>query len=180
MADIMTFEELKGPIKNKKIAWLGDGNNVVYSLIEAAVKFDFQLVIASPKILRPDKKILKWAKNKNAKIFVTQDPQEAINLADCVMTDKWISMNDKSNKKQDLLRVTDSLGRKQEQSIKKLRKSRDEKKTQYALSKMQKAAESDKNLMPFIIDAVQAYATTGEISNTFREVFGQYRPREVF
>ena len=84
--------------------------------------------------------------------------------------------DDKSNKKQDLLRVTDSLGRKQEQSIKKLRKSRDEKKTQYALSKMQKAAESDKNLMPFIIDAVQAYATTGEISNTFREVFGQYRP----
>jgi len=88
--------------------------------------------------------------------------------------------DDKSNKKQDLLRVTDSLGRKQEKVIKELRKSRDEKKTQYALSKMQKAAESDKNLMPFIIDAVQAYATTGEISNTFREVFGQYRPREVF
>ena len=88
--------------------------------------------------------------------------------------------DDKSNKKQDLLRVTDSLGKKQEKSIKELRKSRDEKKTQYALSKMQKAAESDKNLMPFIIDAVQAYATTGEISNTFREVFGQYRPREVF
>ena len=45
---------------------------------------------------------------------------------------------------------------------------------------MQKAAETDKNLMPFILDAVEAYATTGEISNTFREVFGQYRPREVF
>ena len=88
--------------------------------------------------------------------------------------------DDKSNKKQDLLRVTDSLGRKQEKAIKELRKSRDEKKTQYALSKMQRASESDKNLMPFIIDAVQAYATTGEISNTFREVFGQYRPREVF
>ncbi len=88
--------------------------------------------------------------------------------------------DDKSNKKQDLLRVSDSLGRKQEKAIKELRKSRDEKKTQYALSKMQKAAESDKNLMPFIIDAVQAYAATGEISNTFREVFGQYRPREVF
>jgi len=47
-------------------------------------------------------------------------------------------------------------------------------------SKMQRAAETDKNLMPFILDAVQAYATTGEISNTFREVFGQYRPKEVF
>ena len=48
MSDIMTFEELRGPIKNKKITWLGDGNNVVYSLIEAAVQFDFELRIASP------------------------------------------------------------------------------------------------------------------------------------
>ena len=59
MSDIMTFEELKGPIKNKKIAWLGDGNNVVYSLIEAAVQFEFQLCIACPKGYEPDKKILK-------------------------------------------------------------------------------------------------------------------------
>ena len=62
--------------------------------------FNFELAIASPKKFQPDKKILKWAKNKNTKIFITQDPKEAINLADCVMTDKWISMNDKSNKKQ--------------------------------------------------------------------------------
>ena len=52
MSDIMTFEELKGPIKNKKIAWLGDGNNIAYSLIEAAVQFDFELNIASPKRIR--------------------------------------------------------------------------------------------------------------------------------
>ena len=100
MADVMTFEELKGPVKNRKIAWLGDGNNVAYSLIEASVKFDFDLAIASPKKLLPDKKILKWAENKNKKILITQDPKEAVNLADCVMTDKWISMSDKSNKKQ--------------------------------------------------------------------------------
>ena len=99
MADIMTFEELKGPIENRKIAWLGDGNNVVYSLIEASVKFNFTLSIASPKNFQPDKEILKWAKNKNAKIFITKNPKEAVNLADCVMTDKWISMSDKSNKK---------------------------------------------------------------------------------
>ena len=99
MADIMTFEETKGPIKNKKIAWLGDGNNVVYSLIEASVKFDFELAIASPKYFEPDKKILKWAKDKKAKILITKDPNEAASLADCVMTDKWISMGDKSNKK---------------------------------------------------------------------------------
>ena len=98
LSDILTFEELKGPIANKKIAWLGDGNNIVYSLIEAAVKFNFSLSIACPKKCSPDKKIVKWAKKNNAKILITKDPKEAISLADCVMTDKWISMNDKVNK----------------------------------------------------------------------------------
>ena len=99
MSDIMTFEELKGPIKNKKIAWLGDGNNIVYSLIEAAVKFDFQLSIACPKKLSPNNKIIKWAKNKKARLVITKDPAEAANAADCVMTDKWTSMGDEKNKK---------------------------------------------------------------------------------
>ena len=98
MSDIMTFEELKGPIKNKKIAWLGDGNNIVYSLIEASVQFEFQLSIATPKKFMPDKKIIKWAQNKKAEIIITKNPKEAVSLADCVMTDKWISMGDKSNK----------------------------------------------------------------------------------
>ena len=99
MSDIMTFEELKGPITNKKIAWLGDGNNVVYSLIEASTQFNFELVIACPQQLTPNKKILKWAKSKKAKILITNDPNKAASLADCVMTDKWISMGDKVNKK---------------------------------------------------------------------------------
>ena len=99
MSDIMTFEELKGPIINKKIAWLGDGNNIVYSLIEASVQFDFQLAIACPKKFQPNKKIVKWAKSKKAKILITKNPKEAVNQADCVMTDKWISMGDKLNKK---------------------------------------------------------------------------------
>ena len=99
MSDVMTFEELKGPIANKKIAWLGDGNNIVYSLIEASVQFNFELAIACPKKLTPNKKILKWAKNKKAKIFITNDPNKAASSADCVMTDKWISMGDKANKK---------------------------------------------------------------------------------
>ena len=98
MSDIMTFEELKGPITNKKIVWLGDGNNVVYSLIEAAVQFNFELAIACPKKLKPDNKIVKWAQNKGAKILITEDLKEAVNSADCVMTDKWISMGDKVNK----------------------------------------------------------------------------------
>ncbi len=98
MSDIMTFEELKGPIKNKKIAWLGDGNNIVYSLIEAAVKFDFELRIASPKEYEPNKNILQWAKKNNGKILLTKDPFLAAKSVDCVMTDKWISMGEKANK----------------------------------------------------------------------------------
>jgi len=98
MSDIMTFEELKGKITNKKIAWIGDGNNVVYSLIEASVQFNFQLTIASPKKFRPNKQIFKWAKDKKANVLITKNPEEAAILADCVMTDKWISMNDKSDK----------------------------------------------------------------------------------
>ena len=98
MADIMTYEELRGPIKNKKITWLGDGNNVVYSLIEAAVQFEFQLSIACPKGYEPNKKILQWAKKNNGNILITKNPLEASNNADCIMTDKWISMGEKINK----------------------------------------------------------------------------------
>jgi len=95
----MTYEELRGSIANKKIAWLGDGNNVVYSLIEAAVQFDFQLAIACPKKLEPNKKIVKWAKDKKAKILITKDPKEAAEDASAVITDKFISMGDNVNKK---------------------------------------------------------------------------------
>jgi ornithine carbamoyltransferase len=97
ISDIMTFEELKGPIENKKIAWLGDGNNIVYSLIEAAVQFNFELRIASPKAYEPNKNILQWAKKNNGNILLTKDPIEAARSADCIMTDKWISMGDKKN-----------------------------------------------------------------------------------
>ena len=99
MSDVMTFEELKGPIKNKKIAWLGDGNNIVHSLIEAAVQFDFELRVACPKSCEPNQNILKWAEKNNANISVVKDPLKAANSADCVMTDKWISMGDKINEK---------------------------------------------------------------------------------
>ena len=99
MATVLSYEELRGSIVNKKIAWLGDGNNVVYSLIEAAVQFDFQLAIACPKKLEPNKKIVKWAKDKKANILITKDPKEAAEDASAVITDKWISMGDGVNKK---------------------------------------------------------------------------------
>jgi methylmalonyl-CoA mutase N-terminal domain/subunit len=88
--------------------------------------------------------------------------------------------SDEKEAKQELLRIDDIVEKKQRAALKKLRSERDGKKVQYALSKMKSAAEKDENLMPFILDAVKSYATTGEISNTFREVFGEYRPKEVF
>ena len=100
MSDILTFEELKGSIQNKIVSWLGDGNNnMSNSLIEAAGRFSFQLKIGCPKKYTPNKKILSWAKKNKVNLLVTKDPKEAVKDSDCIMTDKWISMNDKVNKK---------------------------------------------------------------------------------
>jgi len=100
MSDILTFEESKGSIQNKTISWLGDGNNnMSNSLIEAAGRFSFQLKIGCPKKYTPNKKILSWAKKNKVNLLVTKDPKEAVKDSDCIMTDKWVSMNDKVNKK---------------------------------------------------------------------------------
>ena len=80
----------------------------------------------------------------------------------------------------ELLRIDDRIEIQQKKALKKLRSSRDKKKHEKAISAMQAAADTDENLMPYIIDCAKAYATTGEISNAFRDVFGQYRPKEVF
>ena len=99
MSDILTFEESKGAIRGKKIAWLGDGNNnMSNSLIEAAEKFKFILNIGCPDKYKPSKKIMNWIKKNNANVYITKKPEEAVENVDCVMTDKWISMNDKVNK----------------------------------------------------------------------------------
>ncbi|MES1989344.1 MAG: ornithine carbamoyltransferase [Pseudomonadota bacterium] len=92
MADVMTFEEHKGPIKGRKIAWVGDGNNMVTSWIHAAVQLDFELAIACPDELSPDADTLAWAKAKGARILVTRDPALAVKGADAVNTDTWVSM----------------------------------------------------------------------------------------
>jgi ornithine carbamoyltransferase len=99
LSDILTFEELKGNIKNKTLAWVGDGNNnMSNSFIEASAKFNFNLNIGCPKKYKPNKNMLIWAKNNKAKLLITENPKEAVKNADCVMTDKWVSMNDKVNK----------------------------------------------------------------------------------
>ena len=83
-------------------------------------------------------------------------------------------------KQPELLRIDDRVEIQQKKELKKLRASRDNKKHERAISIMQKAAEGDENVMPYIIKAAKAHATTGEISNAFRDIFGEYRPREVF
>ena len=100
LSDILTYEESNGLITGKTVSWLGDGNNnMSNSLIEAAGKFNFNLKIGCPKKYSPSKKILVWAKKNKINLTVTPKPAEAIIGSDCVMTDKWVSMNDKVNKK---------------------------------------------------------------------------------
>jgi|TARA_B100001029_G_C15013865_1_gene426032 ornithine carbamoyltransferase len=100
MSDILTIEEAIGNIENKNIAWLGDGNNnMSNSLIQAANKFKFKLNIGCPEKYKPNKKILNWAKTNKVNLSISNNPQKAVENADCVMTDKWVSMNDKVDKK---------------------------------------------------------------------------------
>jgi ornithine carbamoyltransferase len=107
MSDILTFEETKGKIEGKTIAWLGDGdNNMSNSFIEAAAKFNFKLNIGCPDKYKPNKKALDWARKNKANINIIKNPIEAVKNVDCIMTDKWISMNDKvdKNKKKKILK----------------------------------------------------------------------------
>ncbi len=94
MADVMTFEEHKGPIRGKRLAWSGDGNNVVTSFIHAAVRFDFELAIACPRELSPDPGVLAWARAHQGRIEVTHDAYAAVAGADAVITDTRVSMGD--------------------------------------------------------------------------------------
>ena len=92
VADIMTFEESIGPIKGRRVAWAGDGNNVACSWIQAAAQLGFELALACPPQLNPDQSVVEWAWQRGAKIDLTDDPVEAVTGADCVVTDTWVSM----------------------------------------------------------------------------------------
>ncbi len=99
MADLMTFEEHRGPIKGRKIAWVGDASNVLTSWVHAAQRFAFDLSIAAPPELAPEAALIRRARADGAKIVVTSDPFEAAAGADCVITDCWVSMGDKDEKR---------------------------------------------------------------------------------
>lgn len=94
MADILTFEEKRGPIKGRTVAWSGDSNNVLASWIHAAQKFDFTIKVATPAALAPPVELVDWALGAKTKLVVTHDPYEAVAGADVVVSDCWVSMGD--------------------------------------------------------------------------------------
>jgi ornithine carbamoyltransferase len=99
MADVMTFEEHRGPIKGRKVAWTGDANNVLASLMHAAHLFEFELTVATPAELAPPQPLLDWIKSSGAAIRVGVDPELAVDGADCVVTDTWVSMGDQGGER---------------------------------------------------------------------------------
>ena len=108
MADVMTYEEHKGPIAGATVAWSGDSNNVLTSWVHAAKKFDFRLRVAAPRELPPDLEVREWAAQKangGAKVEFGNDPQAAVEGADCVVSDAWVSMgDDNATKRHNLLK----------------------------------------------------------------------------
>ena len=104
LADVMTFEEHRGPIEGKTIAWVGDGNNVLASWVHAAAKLGFTLKIATPPELAPSRELLAWAKANGAQFTASNDAEQAAKDADCVVTDTFVSMGDiESERRHNLL-----------------------------------------------------------------------------
>jgi len=99
LSDIFTVEEIKKkPISNLNIAWIGDSNNVLNSLIAASIKFSFKLSIGCPTKYKPSKEIIEYIQSNKNKILILSDPKKAAKGADVIFSDKVISMNDKVNK----------------------------------------------------------------------------------
>src|ERR1700690_1270149 len=94
LADLMTFEEHRGPIRGRKIAWSGDYNNVLSSWIDAAQRFDFALDIACPRPLQPRPERIEEALALGAKVKLGEDPFAAVAGAAAVISDCWVSMGD--------------------------------------------------------------------------------------
>ena len=94
MADVMTFEEHRGPIRGRKVVWSGDGNNVFASFAHAAGQFGFDLTFTGPETLDPEPGFLAEARAKGVNISIERDPHKAVQGADLVVTDTWVSMHD--------------------------------------------------------------------------------------
>ncbi|RMA44056.1 ornithine carbamoyltransferase [Rhodophyticola porphyridii] len=100
MADVMTFEEHRGPIAGKKVVWTGDGNNVCASFLHAAGQFGFDLTFTGPETLDPERGFIEEARARGAKVEIVRDPVRAVARADLVVTDTWVSMHDSQSTKE--------------------------------------------------------------------------------
>ncbi|GHC10995.1 ornithine carbamoyltransferase [Gemmobacter caeni] len=100
MADVMTYEEHRGPIAGKKVVWCGDGNNVFASFAHAAGQFGFDLAFTGPETLDPERVWLDFAASKGHPVTVERDPYKAVSGADLVVTDTWVSMHDPESAKE--------------------------------------------------------------------------------
>lgn len=94
MADVMTYEEHRGPIAGKKVVWSGDGNNVFASFAHAAGQFGFNLTFTGPPTLDPESEWMEFAQSRGFPITIERDPIKAVEGADLVVTDTWVSMHD--------------------------------------------------------------------------------------
>ena len=99
MADVMTFEEHRGPIKGRRIAWSGDSNNVLASWVHAAGRFGFSMRVASPKELSAKPWLRDWVAREKLDVQFIDDPYAAVDGADCVVSDAWVSMGDEDTTK---------------------------------------------------------------------------------
>jgi ornithine carbamoyltransferase len=100
MADVMTYEEHRGPIAGKKVVWAGDGNNVCASFLHAAGQFGFDFTFTGPEPLDPEAKFVDFARAKGANVQIERDPHRAVEGADLVVTDTWVSMHDPESAKE--------------------------------------------------------------------------------
>jgi len=100
MADVMTYEEHRGPIKGKKVVWAGDGNNVCASFLHAAGQFGFDFTFTGPQTLDPEDVWVKFAREKGSAVTIERDPFKAVEGADLIVTDTWVSMHDPESAKE--------------------------------------------------------------------------------
>jgi ornithine carbamoyltransferase len=94
MADVLTFEEHRGPIAGRKVVWSGDGNNVCASFLHAAGQFGFDFTFTGPATLDPEREWIDFARSKGVTVEIERDPLKAARGADLVVTDTWVSMHD--------------------------------------------------------------------------------------